>query len=175
MRNVMLALAACLSMLAATAQAHGPSRLKTEQTIKLNATPDEVWAVIGKFDDMSWYPGVVSIEATGNEKGATRIRKMEDGTVIEEELLKLDPAKHALSVRFTTDNLDAVKATNYASHITIKDEGGKALLDWKGAFYRAYPNNDPPADLNDEASIASVMAAHQKGIDALTARFGTAE
>lgn len=175
MRKLVLGLAACLSMLAFGAEAHGPSRLKTEQTVKLNATPDEVWAVIGKFDDMSWYPGVTSVEATGNEKGATRTLKMDDGTVIDEELLKLDPAKHALSVRYTADNLDAVKATNYASHITIKDEGGKALLDWKGAFYRAYPNNDPPADLNDEASSASVMAAHQKGIDALVARFGTAE
>lgn len=175
MRKIMIALAACLSMLAAGAQAHGPSRLKTDQQVKLNASPQEVWAVIGRFDDMSWYPSVASVEATGDAKGATRTRTMQDGTVIHEELLKVDPAKHAISVRFTEDNLEVVKATNYASHITIKDEGGKALLDWKGAFYRAYPNNDPPADLNDEASAASVMEAHQKGIDALVERFGTAE
>ena len=70
------------------------------------------------------------------------------------------------------DNLDYVKATNYALHITIKDEGGKAVVDLKGAFYRAFPLNDPPADQNDEASTAAVEALHQSMIDALVARFG---
>ncbi|MFT4150367.1 MAG: SRPBCC family protein [Paracoccaceae bacterium] len=175
MRKFIIALIGCLALVTGAAQAHGPSRLKTDQTVKLNATPAEVWAVIGSFTDMSWYPGVKSVEATGSEKGATRVRTMENGTVIHEELLKLDPAKFAISTRFTEDNLEAVKATNYASHITIKDEGGKAVVDWKGAFYRGYPNNDPPADLNDEASTASVEAVHQAGIDALVARFGKAE
>lgn len=174
MRKLMVAALACLAI-AGAAEAHGPSRLKTDQQVKLNATPEEVWAVIGDFGDFSWYPGVTSVEATGNEKGATRVRTMEDGTVVSEELLKRDPAKHAISTRLVEDNLDLVKATNYASHITIKDDGGKALLDWKGAFYRGFPQNEPPADLNDDASTASVLDVQQRGIDALVARFGAAE
>lgn len=154
------------------AAAHGPSRLKTEQSVTLAAPVDEVWAVVGDFADMGWYPGVASVEATGSEKGATRTRTMQDGTVIEEELLKLDPAKHAISVRFVNDNLDVVTATNYASHITLTDRDGKTELVWKGAFYRGFPNNDPPAEMNDEASAASVEALHQAGIDALVERFG---
>ena len=46
--------------------AHGPPRLKLELTQKLNATPDEVWAAIGKFQDMSWHPAVASTEITGD-------------------------------------------------------------------------------------------------------------
>lgn len=175
LKSLALALAAALALMAAPALAHGPSRLKTDQSVKLNATVEEVWAVVGSFSDMSWYPGVASVEASGSEKGATRIRKMQDGTEVKEELLKLDPAKHAISVRLTEDNLAAVQATNYAAHIVVKDEGGKAVLDWKGAFYRAFPQNDPPADQNDEAATAAITALHQKGIDALVARFGAAE
>lgn len=174
MRKFMMTALACLAI-AGAAEAHGPSRLKTEQQVTLNATPDEVWAVIGDFGDFSWYPGVVSVEATGTEKGATRVRVMEDGTTVTEELLRVDPAKHAISTRLVEDNLDLVKATNYASHITLKDEGGKAVLDWRGAFYRGFPQNDPPADLNDDASTASVLEVQQRGIDALVERFGVAE
>lgn len=172
MRTLMAALAACLVLVAGMAQAHGPSRLKTDQTVTLNATVDEVWAVLGSFDDMGWFPGVTSVQATGSEKGATRSRVMEGGLTLQEELLKLDPVKHAISLRLTEDNLDYVKATNYALHITVADQGGKAVVEFKGAFYRAFPLNDPPADLNDEASVASVEALHQQGIDALVARFG---
>ena len=56
----------------------------------------------------------------------------------------------------------------------IKDEGGKAKVDLKAAYYRAFPQNDPPADLNDEASTAAVEALSQQMIDALVARFGAA-
>ncbi len=172
MRKLILAIAASLAMVAGAAFAHGPSRLKTEQTVLLDAPPAEVWAVIGNFGDMSWFPGAGTITATGEEKGATRVRITESGQEVKEELLKRDPAKFAISTRFTENNIEAVNATNYASHITLKDEGGKTRLDWRGAFYRADPNNDPPAALNDDAAILAVEALHQQAIDALAARFG---
>ncbi|MEZ5797679.1 MAG: SRPBCC family protein [Paracoccaceae bacterium] len=175
MTRIMVLLAAALAFagaLAGPATAHGPSRLKTDQAVTLAASAEEVWAALGSFEQMDWVPGVTSIEATGNEKGATRVRTMADGMVVNEELLKLDAAKMAISIRLTEDNLDYVKATNYALHITVKDEGGKAVVGLKGAFYRAYPQNDPPADQDDAASTASVEALHQGLIDALVARFG---
>lgn len=179
MRKLWMAAVATLAIatltIAGMAEAHGPSRLKTDQQVTLNAPPDQVWAVIGDFGDMSWYPGVTSVEATGNEKGATRTRTMADGQVVKEELIKIDPAKYAISIRFTEDNIAVVKATNYASHITLKEDGGKTVLDWKGAFYRGFPQNEPPDELNDDASTASVLEVQQKGIDALVERFGAAQ
>lgn len=175
MRKIIVALAGMVALIAGLggqAQAHGPSRLKTDQSVTLNASAADVWAAIGSFQQMDWLPGVAKIEATGNEKGATRTRTLADGTVVQEELLKLDPAKMAISVRLTEDNLTYVNATNYALHLTVKEEGGKAVVDLKGAFYRAYPQNDPPADQDDAASTASVEALHQGLIDALVARFG---
>ena len=175
MTKMMMTLAACLALVSGPALAHGPVRLKTEQTVTLDAPVDDVWGVIGHFDDMSWFPGVASVAATGTEKGATRVRTMEDGQVINEELLKLQPEKYAISTLMLDTNLDVVKATNYASHITLKDADGKTLLTWKGAFYRGFPQNEPPADLNDDAAVASVEALHQTGIDALVERFGEVE
>ena len=175
MTKMMMALTTCLALVAGAAQAHGPVRLKTEQTVTLNAPVGEVWAVIGDFEDMSWFPGVASITATGTDKGATRTRIMDDGQTVQEELLKIQPEKFAISTLFLDTNLDVVKATNYASHITLADADGKTLLTWKGAFYRGFPQNEPPADLNDDAAVASVAALHQIGIDALVDRFGKVE
>lgn len=170
------ALGATLALgLAGAAQAHGPARLKTEQSVVLNAPVADVWAVVGNFADMSWFPGTESVTAHGTEKGALRERKLTGGVTVEEELMKFDPAKYAISTRFTADNIEVLKATNYASHMTLKDEGGKTKLDWKGAFYRAFPQNEPPADLNDDASTKAVEAYHQAGIDALVERFGKVE
>lgn len=161
--------------LTTAALAHGPARLKTEQSVLLNAPVEEVWEVVGNFSDPSWDPSTASFSQAANEKGATRERELTSGAKVTEELMRRDPAKHAISTRFTADNIEAVKASNYASHITLKDEGGKTRVDWRGAFYRAFPQNEPPADLNDEASIEAVKAHHQAGLDALAARFGKAD
>ena len=65
--------------------------------------------------------------------------------------------------------------TNYSSHLTVKQrDGGGSLIEWRGAFYRGYPNNDPPPELNDEAAVAAVSAVYQAGLDALVERFGAA-
>lgn len=173
--GLVAALSAVLVLQPQTAAAHGPSRLKTDQSVVLNATPEEVWAVIGKFDDASWIPGTEAVAAEGLEKGAIRQRKLASGETVSEELLKIDPAKYAISTRLTEDNIAAIPATNYALHITIKDEGDKAKVDLKGAFYRAFPQNDPPADQNDDAAIAAITELHQGYIDALAERFGKVE
>ncbi len=38
---------------------------------------------------------------------------------------------------------------------------------WRGAFYRGYPNNDPPPELNDDAAIAAVTGVYKMGLEAL--------
>lgn len=161
--------------LGAPAFAHGPARLKTEQTVLLAAPIEEVWKAVGDFADASWDPATESVTAKGTQKGDTRARKLTNGQLVTEELMKIDPAKYAISVRYVEDNIEALKASNYASHITLKEEGGKTQFNLRGAFYRAFPQNDPPAALNDEASTAAVEAYHQAALDALAARFGKAE
>lgn len=44
------------------------------------------------------------------------------------------------------------------------------MVEWRGAFYLGYPNNDPPPDLNDEAATKAVSAVYRGGLDALKAK-----
>lgn len=174
MRITLLAVTAAL--LATTAHAHGPSRQKTTQEVVLDATPDEVWAKIGNFADMGWYPGIASVEApTGNEVDGTRTVTLEDGDVLTEELTKYDATKRTMSFRMTKDDIEAIPVTNFSTVLTVKDEGGKALVEMRGGYYRGFPNNNPPPELNDEAATEAVNAHYRAGLDALAETFGKAE
>ncbi|MDB6178183.1 SRPBCC family protein [Paracoccus sp. Z330] len=178
-----MALAAGLA-LATGAAAHGPSRQKTQMTITLDASPAEVWDAIGKFDDMGWHPAVASTEIT--PEGApidvpdesTRILhlKSESGDpTITEQLMKIDPDKMMYKYMITEVAVEVLPVTNYSATIQVSDNDGKAEVMWKGGYYRGYPNNDPPENLNDEAAIAAVTAIYQAGFDALAERFGKVE
>ena len=98
----------------------------------------------------------------------------EGGPTISEVLYKHDDAAMSYSYRITDVLVEVLPVTNYSSHLTVKPAGdGKSLVEWRGAFYRGYPNNDPPPELNDEAAIAAVTGIYQAGLDALVARFAT--
>lgn len=160
----------------AVALAHGPTRQKITVTTEVAAPPEQVWAVIGNFQDMSWLPPVFSTQGQGgNDIDATRVLTLgaADGPTIEEVLYKYSAEKMSYSYRITAVEVTVLPVTNYSSHLTVKPlEGGGSLIEWRGAFYRGYPNNDPPEDLNDAAAIAAVTGVYQTGLDALTERFG---
>ncbi|WP_095587656.1 SRPBCC family protein [Actibacterium ureilyticum] len=160
------------------ALAHGPTRQKVTLTTEVAAAPADVWAVIGNFQDMSWHPAVHSTTGEGgNELEATRLLTLgaEGGPTIAEELYKFSDEKRSYSYRITDVLVEVLPVTNYSSHLTVKPtDAGGSLIEWRGAFYRGYPNNDPPENLNDEAAVAAVTGVYQAGLDALTARFGAA-
>jgi hypothetical protein len=57
--------------------------------------------------------------------------------------------------------------TNYSSTISVKDAGGKATVEWKGAYYRGFVNNDPPPELSDEAAVKAIDGIYKSGLEAL--------
>ncbi|MTE00817.1 SRPBCC family protein [Paracoccus sp. YIM 132242] len=182
-RMLGLAVAATLAMTMG-AHAHGPARLKTEQTVVLDATPDEVWQVVGRFDDMSWHPAVARTEMTPEGAPAdvpeesTRVLhlKAESGDpTITEKLMSIDPDKRQYKYMITDVAVEVLPVTNYSSTLQVKDKDGRAEVTWKAGFYRGYPNNNPPAALNDDAAMAAVNGIYQAGLDALAERFGKAE
>lgn len=175
-RRTILGLAASLAILPGLALAHGPTRQKITLTTELAADPAEVWAAIGNFQDMSWHPAVFSSTGEGgNDIDATRVLTLgqEGGPTISEQLYKYDADKMSYSYRITDVAVEVLPVTNYSSHLTVMPrEGGGSVVEWKGAFYRGYPNNDPPEELNDAAAIAAVTGVYQAGLDALVERFG---
>ena len=172
-----LALVAC-GLAAPPADAHGPTRQKVTVTTTVAASPDEVWAAIGNFQDMSWHPAIFSSTGEGgNAIDATRVLTLgeEGGPTISEVLYKYSDEKRSYSYRITAVEVTVLPVTNYSSHLTVKPAGEGSEIEWRGAFYRGYPNNDPPPELNDEAAIKAVTAVYEAGMESLRERFGATQ
>jgi hypothetical protein len=151
-----------------TAYAHGPTRQKAHETVEINAPADKVWAAVGNFQDMGWHPAIAKTEGTGgNDAGATRTLTTGDGGKIAEKLTKYDDGGKSFSYEITDVDVKVLPVTNYSSTLSVKDAGGKSTVDWKGAFYRGYVNNDPPPELNDEAAVKAVTGIYKSGLEAL--------
>lgn len=150
-------------------RAHGPTRQKVRESIEISAPPAKVWAAISNFQDMGWLPPVTKTEGQkGNEIGATRILTLTGGATVEEELYKYEPDMQSYSYRITKVDVKVLPVTNYSSTLTVSPApDGKAKLEWAGAFYRGYPNNNPPPELNDEAAKAAVSGLYKAGLEAL--------
>ncbi|MCJ2034982.1 SRPBCC family protein [Methylobacterium sp. J-068] len=172
MKFLTLTTVAALALVSFGAEAHGPTRKKIEETVEINAAPDKVWAVIGNFQDMSWLPPVEKTEGKGgNEIKATRTLTLKGGATVDEELYKYSGEKMSYSYRITKVDVKTLPVNDYSSTIKVEDAGsGKSKVVWDGAFYRGYMNNDPPPELNDEASQKAVRGLYREGLDALKAK-----
>jgi hypothetical protein len=152
----------------APAFAHGPSRQKVVEKIEIDAPADKVWAIVGNFQDMSWHPAIAKTEGSGgSDTGAKRKLTLKSGGEIEESVVKLDAAGKSLSYKIDNVDVKVVPVNNYASTISVKEEGGKSVVEWKGAFYRGFMNNDPPPELSDEAALKAITDFYKAGLAAL--------
>lgn len=172
MRRPFLAALGGATLLAAwpgIASAHGPTRQKAAETITINAAPDAVWAKVKDFGAMNtWHPAVEACTASdGNNVGSRRTLKLKGGGTVIEELETHADAEKRFSYRMK--DAGPIPVTNYSSTLTVKagSAAGTSLVEWRGAFYRGWPNNDPPADKNDEAAVAAVTGIYKAGLDNL--------
>lgn len=170
-KSLALALGALMAVTAALpASAHGPTRKKYAETIEINAPADKVWAVVGNFADWSWHPAIEKTEATGNAVDATRVLTLKGGGKINEKLLKRDDAKRSMHYEITEVDVKVLPVNQYASTITVTDDGGKSKVEWKSSFYRGFMQNDPPEGLDEKAAIAAVSGVYKTGLEALKAK-----
>ena len=117
---------------------------------------------------MSWHPAVAKTEGSGgNEQGATRTLTLQSGGKIQEKLNKYDKEGRSFSYEITEVDVMVLPVTNYSSTISVKGEGGKSTVEWRGAFYRGFMNNDPPPELSDEAATKAITGVYRGGLDAL--------
>jgi len=165
------------------AYAHGPVRQKVEEEITINAPVDKVWAIIKDYGDMSWLPGVKSTKVEGgNKKGAIRVLTLNDGGTITEELKKYDGDKMSYAYKITEmstaktithagveEKVPVLPVDNYAASIDLENKGGTTLVSWKAGYYRAYMNNNPPDEMNEEAANTAVTAIFKAGLNNLKA------
>jgi hypothetical protein len=155
---------------AAMVSAHGPTRKKVALTEEIAAPPEKVWGLIANFQDMSWHPAIAKTEGNGgNEPGATRTLTLGNGGQIFEKLEKYDADKRSLFYRIEEVDVKVLPVTNYSSWLIVKPSDTGSQVTWKGAFYRGYPNNDPPPELSDQAAVDAVTAVYQSGLANLKA------
>jgi hypothetical protein len=162
---------ALLGLLPAMAVAHGPSRQKVVSTIEINAPVEKVWEAIGNFQDMGWHPLIKKTEgAGGNDVNATRKLTLDGGATIDEKLIKYNAEDRAMAYEITAVDVKVLPVSNYSSTISARGTAEKTIVEWKGAFYRGYVNNDPPPELSDEAAVKAVTGVYQSGLAALKSK-----
>jgi hypothetical protein len=160
----LLLAAALVFGIAAPAGAHGPTRQKVVEKVSIDASAELVWAKIKNFDALKdWHPAVEASPADkGNTEGSVRLIKLKGGGALVETLEKYEEAKMRYSYRAKDGG--ALPVTNYTSTISVSADGAKSIVEWRGAFYRGYPNNDPPPDQNDEAAVKAVTGVYVSGL-----------
>src|SRR5262245_13538357 len=164
------AIALFVMALSLPAPAHGPSRQKITESIEINAPPAKVWAAIADFHDVSWLPGIAKTTGDGGNEPdvAKRQLTLANGATIDESLYKYNAGEMSYSYRIDNVDVKVLPVNNYsATIIVLPAEGGKSKVEWRGAFYRGYPNNDPPPELNDEAALAAVGKIYRAGLESL--------
>jgi len=178
MKKVMFVGSIALFLFSVLANAHGPVRQKTEEQITINAPADKVWDIIKNFGDMSWHPDIFNTTVNGgNVKGATRVLTLKDGGTITEELKKYDEAKKTYAYKITDistaktivhagveEKVPALPVDNYSASIEVEAKGDTSVVSWTAGYYRAYTNNNPPVEMNEETANAAVGAVIKTGL-----------
>lgn len=171
---------------AVSASAHGPVRQKVEETATINAPAEKVWEAIKEFCSIQeWHPKVTGCHHDGAyKKGAKRKLTLANGGWIVEELKQYNDKKwmYAYKIKQMSAAKTIVHASqevevpvlpvaNFAGSLEVKKiDDNTAKVIWKGAFYRAYMNNNPPAEMNEEVATKSVQEYYRSGLDNLKQR-----
>jgi mxaD protein len=69
------------------------------------------------------------------------------------------------------EDIPVLPVENYAATIMVKEKGGKSIVTWIATYYRGYVNNNPPAELNEEAADEAVTAVLTTGLASLLDKF----
>ena len=156
-----------LAALADSSPAHGPTRQKVVEKISIDAPADAVWAKLKNFDALKdWHPAVAASPADkGNTVGSVRTIALKGGGELVETLESHSEEQKKYSYRAKDGG--ALPVSNYTSAIQVSAEGNKSVVEWRGAFYRGYPGNEPPADKNDEAAVKAITGVYRGGLENL--------
>lgn len=171
----MMMAAGALFVSAGTASAASlVSAKKLEINVDETKTEEErkaLWEKVGGWCAIAeWHPAVDKCEESKEGDDTFRTLTLKDGGKIEESVTKYDAAGKSISYKIDNVDVKVLPVNNYAATITVKDAGGKSEVEWKGAFYRGFMNNDPPPELTDEAAVKAVTAVYTSGLQALKAK-----
>jgi Domain of unknown function (DUF4331)/Polyketide cyclase / dehydrase and lipid transport len=132
------------------------------ETIDLNAAPDQVWSVIGKFGGY-WHPLIADIKVIGTGVGELRVLETVDGKQIIERLDALDN-----SARFYRySNISGIPASNLQGTLQVKPSGNGSSVEWRAQYLA-----NGQGDLLVRTIISTLF---KTGLDSLKPQFGAAK
>lgn len=170
MKKIFLPLTALL-LFTGLANAHGPVRQDTDETITINAPAEKVWGLMKDFGDIAaWHSEVFTSPAEGgNVKGGKRVLTLKDGNTVTEELKNYNEDKLSYAYKITEmstvktinyagvdEKVPAIPVANFSATITVEPKGDTSEVHWKAGYYRAYTNNNPPEEMNEATANAAV-------------------
>ncbi|MGV2882492.1 SRPBCC family protein [Paenibacillus taichungensis] len=134
---------------------------QTTTSIKISASPEKVWQLIGGFDSLpDWLPFIPKSEAS--EGG--RVRRLDnlDGDAIVERLEVFNDKE----CYYTYSIMKApFPVTDYLSTIHVMEgtDGESSLVEWSGSF--------TPVGVSDDEAIDLFHGIYKDGLEALHQAF----
>jgi carbon monoxide dehydrogenase subunit G len=115
---------------------------------RVSASPDEVWAVVGRFDGVGeFFPGIDSFRMEGDD----RIIGM-FGMEIRERLVSRDDEKR--TIEYTI--VDGVPLTSHKAVVSVKPDGDGSVVTW---WYEVEPLDLAPVFKQTYGGALEVLAA----------------
>ncbi len=168
-KKIIATLLACTALTAAAPAAWAARpELHVTESITLDASPAQVWQIIGQFNDLSWHPVVANTTITHGQpqtQGAIRQIETKDGAKLDEELLSLDTRQHRMRYRILNSPLPVA---NYVSTLSVHAAGKGSRVVWASRFQR---KDEHPAPGGDDASAKkTVSGIYSAGFTALQSK-----
>lgn len=166
LKTLLFSVAASISLDAA---AHSASRQKLVLSTQIHASAAQVWGLVGNFNGWQrWLPMVETTRDAGDGRSSEAPRTLVlkgSGSPIVETLDLIDDGAMTLKYRIRQVDTEVFPVNTYSSTIVVKPNGPHdATVEWRGAYFRADQNFDPPAKFNDDAATAAVTQLYTAGL-----------
>lgn len=130
------------------------------QSVELAATPDQVWALIGSFGDLTWHSLVAKVKLTETGIGQLRTIETIDGKEIIDRLTSMDASGRS----YTYEAISGLPVADYTGKLDVTPKGDGSSVEWRSQYI---------ADGQPDIIIKSIVSTLFKtGLEGLKKRFG---
>jgi mxaD protein len=163
-------------LIPALALAHGPTPLKFDLEVEVNASPDEVWAAVNKLCSVKdWNESITECSSTGEGLGAVRDYKLDNGEELKEEVTKLQADRKRMLTTLKVEEgrvIQGMPIKSMGTFLSVAESGsGGSKVKIRGTAYSSFEGKSPPPERSDAACKAAVEALHTKTLNGLKASF----
>jgi mxaD protein len=128
---------------------------------RIGVPAERLWARIADFGDVSWIPGIRTLELRGSGPGMVRVVALGEGAPGKETLERIDPAQRWLEYSVSGGQRDgsaeralagsgppAFPVRGYRGRMQVEGEGAECALAWSAEF--------EPDGVREDEAIAAV-------------------